>query len=95
MKTTSLSKIPPPKPSQDEPLPDDLVEDLTADGLLPEYDIDYSKARPNRFAARLAQTRTVELEADVAAVFTTQAAVNDVLRALIQTMPPTAQTRGL
>lgn len=73
--------------SPGEPLSNKQVEDLTADDLLPEYDLDYAKARPNRFAARLAQTRTVELEADVATVFTTQAAVNAVLRALIQTMP--------
>jgi hypothetical protein len=60
----------------------------THDDLLPEYEIDYGKAQPNRFAARLAQTRTIELEADVAAVFTTPEAVNNVLRALIKTMPP-------
>ncbi len=82
MKTTTISEL-----SQDTPLPDTLVEELMDDEMLPEYDIDYSKARPNRFAARLAQTRTVELESDVAAVFTTQEAVNAVLRALIQTMP--------
>lgn len=82
-----MNTTPLPEPSQDKPLPDALVEELMADDMLPEYDIDYSKARPNRFAARLAETRTVELEADVAAVFTSQAAVNAVLRALIQTMP--------
>lgn len=82
MKITTISEL-----SQDTPLPDALVEELMADEMLPEYDIDYSKARPNRFAARLAQTRTVELESDVAAVFTNQEAVNAVLRALIQTMP--------
>lgn len=86
MKTPLPSEL-----SQEEPLPNELVEELMADDMLPEYDIDYSKARPNRFAARLTQTRTVELEADVAAVFTTQAAVNAVLRALIQTMPQTPQ----
>lgn len=64
--------------------------DTVSDELLPEYRFDYSKARPNRFAARLNQTRTVELEADVAAVFTSQEAVNAVLRALIQTMPKAA-----
>ena len=64
--------------------------DTVSDELLPEYRFDYSKARPNRFAARLNQTRTVELEADVAAVFTSQEAVNAVLRALIQTMPKPA-----
>lgn len=64
--------------------------DTVSDELLPEYRFDYSKARPNRFAARLSQTRMVELEADVAAVFTSQEAVNAVLRALIQTMPKAA-----
>ena len=61
--------------------------DTVSDELLPEYRFDYSKARPNRFAARLAQTRTVELAPDVAAVFTSEEAVNTVLRALIQAMP--------
>jgi hypothetical protein len=64
--------------------------DTVSDELLPEYRFDYSKARPNRFAARLAETRTIQLEPDVAAVFTTQEAVNAVLRALIQTMPSAA-----
>lgn len=86
MKTTSPSEL-----SQEEPLSNELVEELMADDMLPEYDVDYSKAQPNRFAARLAQTRTVELEADVAAVFTTPSSVNAVLRALIQTMPQHTQ----
>ena len=64
--------------------------DTVSDEILPEYRFDYSKARPNRFAARMAQTRTIELEPDVAAVFTTQESVNAVLRALIQTMPQPA-----
>ena len=76
MKTTPHSEQ-----RHDKPLPDDLVEELMADDMAPEYDIDYSRACPKRFAARLGDTRTVELEADVAAVFTTQAAVNAVLRA--------------
>ena len=45
MKTTFPTEV-----SPDQALPDDLVEELTADGLLPEYDIDYSQVRPNRFA---------------------------------------------
>ena len=61
--------------------------DTISDELLPEYRFDYSKAQPNRFAAHQAQTRTIELAPDVAAVFTSQEAVNAVLRALIQTMP--------
>ena len=64
--------------------------DTVSDKILPEYRFAYSKARPNRFAARLAKTRTIELEPDVAAVFTTQESVNAVLRALIQTMPQPA-----
>jgi hypothetical protein len=62
-----------------------------ADELLPEYHFDYSKARPNRFAASCPPGgRLVVLDPDVAPVFTTAEAVNSVLRALIATMPSTA-----
>ncbi len=62
--------------------------DTVSDELLPEYRFDYSKARPNRFAPRASSPQNmVVLDPDVAAVFTTQEAVNAVLRALIQTMP--------
>jgi len=62
--------------------------DTVSEELLPEYRFDYSKARPNRFASRAASApTTVALDPDVAAVFTSQEAVNAVLRALIQTMP--------
>ncbi len=65
--------------------------DTVSDELLPEYRFDYNKARPNRFASRTASPQAiVELDPDVAAVFTTQEAVNAVLRALIQTMPQAA-----
>lgn len=57
--------------------------DTVSEETLPEYCFDYSKARPNRFAAQMAQTRTIELEPDVAAVFIMQESVNAVLRALI------------
>jgi hypothetical protein len=61
------------------------------DDLLPEYRFDYSKARPNRFAAQLQRgSRAVVLDPDVAAVFSTPDSVNAVLRALIETMPRTA-----
>ncbi len=60
------------------------------DDLLPEYNFDYSKARPNRFATKVAPgSRMITLDPDVAAVFTTPEAVNKVLRALIDTMPQT------
>lgn len=62
---------------------------LTEEGdLLPEYDIDYSKARPNPFAARAnARSVTVMLDPDVAEVFTTAEAVNKALRAFIEAIP--------
>ncbi len=56
---------------------------------MPEYRFDYSKAKPNRFAPREAALKMVKLDADVAAVFTTEEAVNTILRALIQSMPQT------
>ncbi len=60
----------------------------TADEMLAEYRFDYRKAKPNRFAGQFAGgSRTVLLDADVAAVFSTPESVNAVLRALIETMP--------
>lgn len=59
------------------------------DDLLPEYRFDYTRARPNRFATQMqVEGLVVVLDPDVAAVFRTPEAVNAVLRALIQTMPP-------
>jgi uncharacterized DUF497 family protein len=72
-----------------ESLSDEQVAELMADDIPPEYDIDYSKAKPNRFARRETTAKTVKLDADVAAVFPTAEAVNTALRALMQTMPPT------
>jgi hypothetical protein len=61
--------------------------------MQPEYRFDYSKARPNRFAARLKPgSRAVILDPDVAAVFSTPESVNAVLRALIETMPHTGSS---
>lgn len=58
------------------------------DDMLPEYNFDMSKAKPNRFAAKLNKDIvTVVLEPDVAQVFTTAEAVNRALRAIIQAMP--------
>lgn len=66
------------------------------DDLLPEYDFDYSKAKPNRFAALIAGDRVVvTLDPDVSAVFTNPEAVNSVLRALITTMPQTPRRKGM
>ena len=56
--------------------------------LLSEYDFDYSKARPNRFAAQLNETTiTVTLESDVAKVFQTSEYVNKALRAILSAIP--------
>ena len=55
------------------------------DELLPEYDLDYSKSRPNRFAANYQQTqRTVVLDNDVAENFPSAESVNEALRFLVR-----------
>jgi hypothetical protein len=51
--------------------------------IRPEYVLDYSKAKPNRFAVTLQKTRAVILQPDVAAVFSSAEAVNDFLRSAI------------
>jgi hypothetical protein len=54
-----------------------------SDQVKAHYDFDYSKAKPNRFAARLAQEQVmVVLDPDMAAVFPTSEAVNEALRVL-------------
>jgi len=61
-----------------------------SDELRDEYEFDYSKAKPNRFASRADEARlVVALDPDVSEVFTTPEAVNRVLRALIEAMPTT------
>ena len=58
------------------------------DELRAEYEFDYSKAKPNRFAAALKKGgRLVVLDPEVAAAFQGSDTVNAVLRALMQTMP--------
>jgi hypothetical protein len=52
--------------------------------LRAEYEFDYSRSRPNRFASRLGpQTVAVVLEPDVAQVFDSSRAVNKLLRSVI------------
>ena len=58
------------------------------DELLPEYNFDYSKARPNRFAmSKDEDSITVTLEPDVARVFKTSEEVNKALRAILSAIP--------
>lgn len=86
-----MRKTFPTEVTPEQALPESLVEELMADDMLPEYDIDYSKARPNRFVNREAAIKTVTLDPDVARVFGTDEAVNKILRALIQSMPQNAR----
>lgn len=58
------------------------------DDILPEFEVDYSRAKPNRFTKGLQKhQKMVVLDSDVAEVFTTSESVNKVLRSLIETMP--------
>jgi hypothetical protein len=61
--------------------------DKKIEDIRPEYEFDYSKGKPNRFAGRMADRIVVVLDPDVAEVFTTPDSVNDALRALISAMP--------
>ena len=59
-----------------------------SDDMRPEYRFDYGKSKPNRFAERASRGRAVVvLDPDIAEVFTTPESVNNVLRALITTIP--------
>jgi hypothetical protein len=52
------------------------------DDMREEYLLDYSKARPNRFAKRLPKVvRVIVLEADVADAFESPREINEILRA--------------
>ncbi len=75
--------------SKTKPAP--LVEEMRA-----ECKLDYSKAKPNRFASKLADTSVVVLQPDVAAVFQSSDAVNEFLRSAIAatTKPRAARTRA-
>jgi hypothetical protein len=52
--------------------------------LLPEYNFDYSKAKPNRSAKK---TINVTLDEDVAKIFTNSESVNKALRAILTVLP--------
>jgi hypothetical protein len=58
------------------------------DDMLPEYDFDYRKAKPNRFALKENQ-QVVILDPYVAEYFKDSESVNRVLRAIITNMPQT------
>ena len=52
-----------------------------------EYQLDWSKAKPNPYAARLKDTVAVVLAPDAAEVFPTSDAVNTLLRSIIAAVP--------
>ncbi len=50
-----------------------------------EYDLDYAKAKPNRFAEKYQQMqRTVVLDSDIADKFPSAESVNEALRFLVR-----------
>ena len=53
-----------------------------------EYQLDYSRAKPNRFASGLEKNSlAVVLDPDVAAVFQSSESVNTLLRSVIAALP--------
>ena len=56
--------------------------------LLPEYDVDFSKSMPNKFAE--AAALSIVLAPDVAKVFMSREAVNKALRDVIAGTQPSA-----
>ena len=60
--------------------------------MRPEYDFDYTKAKPNRFAGRIAKDHVVVvLDPEVSKVFSDSESVNAALRALMTALPPRAR----
>jgi len=73
--------------------PEKAVPD-SSDDLRPEYDFDYTKAKPNPYAARLkGRTVAVVLEPDVAEAFPSSKAVNAQLRAVVAAVPRRSRKR--
>ena len=59
--------------------------------MQPEYEFDYARAKPNRFAGRISADRVVVLlDPEVSKVFTDSDSVNQALRSL---MPQPKSTR--
>jgi hypothetical protein len=67
-----------------------VVDDMPA-----EYDLDHSRARPNRFALRLPKGHVVGivLVPGLAEVFESSEEVNRVLRSAIEAMPARSRDR--
>lgn len=57
------------------------------DGMLAEYNFDYSKAKRNPYAGKLAEEKIIHLDPDVAKIFPDSESVNKALRAIISAYP--------
>ena len=63
--------------------------------LRSEYQFDYSKSQPNRFAAKMSKGAVaVVLEPDVAKIFRSSEVVNALLRSIIAAMPSKQDRRA-
>jgi len=59
-----------------------------------EYEFDYRKSRPNRFAPLMkGGTIAIVLDPDVASVFQSPESVNSLLRSVITALPEHTKTR--
>ena len=67
-----------------EPGPEDMP---------PEYELDWSKAKSNPYAARLKNTVAVVLAPDVARAFPTSESVNTALRSVLAAVPRRSKPR--
>ena len=64
------------------------AKEATSPSMRSEYRLDYSKARPNRFAGRVpVDAVAIVLDPDVTSVFGSSASVNTFLRSAIRAMP--------
>ncbi len=67
---------------------------LRRDEMRREYQFDYRKARPNRFAPLMkGKTVAVVLDPDVASVFRSPESVNSLLRSVITALPKLAKAQ--
>lgn len=68
---------------------------IESNGLRAEYTFDYSQAKPNRFAGRMAgDVVAVILEPDVASAVRSSAKANAILRAALAARPGKRSVRG-
>ena len=61
--------------------------ELKVSEMLSEYSFDYGKSKPNRFAKTEKQI-IVQIDEDVAKIFSSSEDVNNALRSLISIYPP-------